>query len=478
MTAISVAADERLGILDRLAAAMRTAAVPLPRRPSRRSGRLGLAGPSLALAGHLAVGVPRRTVANSMLHAGISRLPDSGNVGLAPGRHAGATEIGRVLLAAALAAAPIVITLVLASLAASGLVRVGRAVPRAVDARNCRRLVLAVLAASRRLSPSPCSTGWPPLRRAAAAQLGFRAAPRCARDPRGRHRRRSRFRSRTGSPEREAFVDERRLRSTCPPSAPGERGPTSSARRERVAAVLHRPTWTRGRTSCGSRRRAAPPSRASERRWRFVRGSRSCRRRGRGSSSPAWKRGAGSGRTCTKAHGSTSSLSLELQMLRSRVDALWDPGRVGREAERCARGAASSRAGSILRSSRTESRRRNRFADRPDAALGRLRERAGRAALPRGRTAGYFVRPRSADQRAAARGVPHASVRVVASLGRWWSRWRTTEPGGADPSLGSGLRELEDRLAALDGTLTVVARPTAGRGSSPGSPPSRRPWLP
>jgi signal transduction histidine kinase len=35
--------------------------------------------------------------------------------------------------------------------------------------------------------------------------------------------------------------------------------------------------------------------------------------------------------------------------------------------------------------------------------------------------------------------------------------------GGADPGLGSGLRELDDRVAALDGTLTVLS--PAGRGT-------------
>jgi signal transduction histidine kinase len=35
--------------------------------------------------------------------------------------------------------------------------------------------------------------------------------------------------------------------------------------------------------------------------------------------------------------------------------------------------------------------------------------------------------------------------------------------GGADPGRGSGLRELEDRVAALDGTLTVVS--PAGGGT-------------
>ena len=34
--------------------------------------------------------------------------------------------------------------------------------------------------------------------------------------------------------------------------------------------------------------------------------------------------------------------------------------------------------------------------------------------------------------------------------------------GGADPTRGTGLRGLSDRVAALDGTLTVVSPPGGG----------------
>ena len=34
--------------------------------------------------------------------------------------------------------------------------------------------------------------------------------------------------------------------------------------------------------------------------------------------------------------------------------------------------------------------------------------------------------------------------------------------GGADPLAGSGLRGMQDRLAALDGTLTIDSPPGAG----------------
>ena len=36
--------------------------------------------------------------------------------------------------------------------------------------------------------------------------------------------------------------------------------------------------------------------------------------------------------------------------------------------------------------------------------------------------------------------------------------------GGADPRRGTGLRGLRDRVAALDGTVSVQARPDAGHG--------------
>ena len=41
--------------------------------------------------------------------------------------------------------------------------------------------------------------------------------------------------------------------------------------------------------------------------------------------------------------------------------------------------------------------------------------------------------------------------------------------GGADVTAGSGLRGLEDRVAALDGRLELTARPAAGRDCGPRS---------
>ena len=55
-----------------------------------------------------------------------------------------------------------------------------------------------------------------------------------------------------------------------------------------------------------------------------------------------------------------------------------------------------------------------------------------------------------------------ATVTVRQTDGVVWLEVADDGVGGADPSKGSGLRGLEDRVAALDGTIAVDSPPGAG----------------
>jgi signal transduction histidine kinase len=82
---------------------------------------------------------------------------------------------------------------------------------------------------------------------------------------------------------------------------------------------------------------------------------------------------------------------------------------------------------------------------------------------PAAETAGYFVVLEALTNVLQHAGVTQASVRVRREPGGMLVEVEDEGAGGADPGLGSGLRELADRIAALDGTLTVVS--PAGDGT-------------
>ena len=82
---------------------------------------------------------------------------------------------------------------------------------------------------------------------------------------------------------------------------------------------------------------------------------------------------------------------------------------------------------------------------------------------PAAETAGYFVVLEALTNVLEHAGVTQASVRVRREPGGMLVEVEDEGAGGADPGLGSGLRELEDRVAALDGTLTVLS--PAGDGT-------------
>ena len=82
---------------------------------------------------------------------------------------------------------------------------------------------------------------------------------------------------------------------------------------------------------------------------------------------------------------------------------------------------------------------------------------------PAAETAGYFVVLEALTNVLQHAGVTQASVRVRRDPGGMLVEVEDHGAGGADPGLGTGLRELEDRVAALDGTLTVLS--PAGDGT-------------
>jgi len=82
---------------------------------------------------------------------------------------------------------------------------------------------------------------------------------------------------------------------------------------------------------------------------------------------------------------------------------------------------------------------------------------------PAAETAGYFVVLEALSNVLEHAGVTHASVRVRREPNGMLVEVEDEGVGGADPGGGSGLRELQDRVAALDGALTVLS--PAGGGT-------------
>ena len=108
--------------------------------------------------------------------------------------------------------------------------------------------------------------------------------------------------------------------------------------------------------------------------------------------------------------------------------------------------------------------RRDRGARRPHAAAGGdrgLRRSSYRLPWPRPRTTSS---PRRSPTSARYSGASTARVRIARDDGRVVIEVADDGAGGADPAQGSGLRGLADRVAALDGTLSVASPP--GRGTA------------
>jgi signal transduction histidine kinase len=79
-------------------------------------------------------------------------------------------------------------------------------------------------------------------------------------------------------------------------------------------------------------------------------------------------------------------------------------------------------------------------------------------------SAAYFVVAETLTNVAKYSQATHASVNVTRDDGRVLVEVSDDGIGGADPTKGSGLRGLHDRVSALDGGLEVDSRP--GRGTT------------
>jgi len=76
--------------------------------------------------------------------------------------------------------------------------------------------------------------------------------------------------------------------------------------------------------------------------------------------------------------------------------------------------------------------------------------------------AAYFVVSEALTNVARYSGASVASVALSRDNGRLLVEVRDDGRGGADPGRGSGLRGLDDRVCALDGTLELVSPPGEG----------------
>jgi signal transduction histidine kinase len=78
--------------------------------------------------------------------------------------------------------------------------------------------------------------------------------------------------------------------------------------------------------------------------------------------------------------------------------------------------------------------------------------------------AAYFMVAETITNVARYASATHASVELACEPDRLVVEVADDGVGGADPSTGSGLRGLSDRIAALDGRLEIVSE--AGRGTT------------
>jgi signal transduction histidine kinase len=81
---------------------------------------------------------------------------------------------------------------------------------------------------------------------------------------------------------------------------------------------------------------------------------------------------------------------------------------------------------------------------------------------PNVEAAAYFLCAEALTNVAKYAGASRATVSVMERDGRLWVSVADDGVGGADPSLGSGLRGLADRVEALGGELRVTSQPGAG----------------
>ena len=91
-----------------------------------------------------------------------------------------------------------------------------------------------------------------------------------------------------------------------------------------------------------------------------------------------------------------------------------------------------------------------------------LRDELGERLAPVIETALYFVVSEALTNVDRYAGASRATVRLARNNGRVEVEVVDDGRGGADPANGSGLRGLQDRLSAIDGTLALDSPPERG----------------
>jgi signal transduction histidine kinase len=472
LSAIEVAGTRPLGILDRLVTAARTAGYLLLAVPLEALGVVSLPALFLGSSFPSRLAERERRLANVALHARIPQRPTAAS--LEERRVVVSVPLRLIasLVAVAVALAPIAITVALAVLAAEGL---GGGSERYLGPWSLGPVAGAVLAALAIASAIVSVAVLDGLRRPLrAVERRFltptSAAKRGVRDALvetiGDHSLSVAY----WLPERQDFVDERGLPVELPEVGSGRTWTEVERDGGRVAAIVHEADLGTPPDVVREAAAAAAPALEDERvhvalrarveelrasRARIVESGMEARRR--------LERDLHEG-----AQQHLVALSLELQMLRARVGDDPDALRILdasveklnaalAELRELARGIHPA-----ILTHRGLDGAIVSLIDRTHLTVDYENELDERLS-PAAETAGYFVVLEALTNVLEHAGVTRASVRVRREPSGMLVEVEDDGAGGADPSRGSGLRELEDRIAALDGTLTVSS--PAGGGT-------------
>ena len=467
MSTLELAGTRPLGILDRFVAAARTAGYLLIAIPLEALGVVAL--PTLLFGSSFPSSVANRErrLANAALHA---RIPPSSEerrvVASAPLR------LLASLTAAVVALVPIALTVALVVLAAEGLEGGSERSLGPWSLGPVAGAVLAALAIASAIVSVAVLDGlaWP-LRTVERRLISPRSAPSGSV--------RESLAETIGDeslsivywlPERQDFVDERGLPVELPEVDSGRTWTDVERDGGRIAAIVHDADLDTPPDVVREAAAAAAPALANQ---RLQVGLRARVEELRASRARIVEAGMEDRRRIERdlhegAQQHLVALSLELQMLRSRISDDPDALRILdasveklnaalAELRELARGIHPA-----ILTHRGLDGAIESLIDRTQLSVDYENELDERLS-PAAETAGYFVVLEALSNALEHAGVTHASVRVRPEPNGMLVEVEDEGVGGADPGSGSGLRELQDRIAALDGTLTVVS--PAGGGT-------------
>jgi signal transduction histidine kinase len=471
LSALELAGTRPLGVVDRFVAAARTACYLLIAIPLEALGVVSL--PALLFGSSFPSSVARRErrLANVALN---TRIPPPEAASSDERRIVVSAPLRLVasLIAAAVAVAPIALTAALAVLAVEGLEGGSERSLGPWALGPVAGAVLAALAiASAVVTVAVLDGLGRPLRAVERRLLSPRSAPSGSV--------RETLVDTIGDeslsiaywlPERQDFVDERGLPVELPAVDSGRTWTDAEHNGGRIAAILHDVDLDTPPDVVRQAAAAAAPALADQ---RLQVGLRARVEELRASRARIVEAGMEERRRIERdlhegAQQHLVALSLELQMLRSRVSADADALRMLdssveklnaalAELRELARGIHPA-----ILTHRGLDGAIVSLIDRTQLSVDYENELDERLS-PAAETAGYFLVLEALSNVLEHAGVTHASVRVRREPNGMLVEVEDDGAGGADPGRGSGLRELQDRVAALDGTLTVVS--PAGGGT-------------